>query len=174
MRLRYPVLYQSNIAPNAAAQNIPSAWILGLMRQESRFTETISSSVGARGLMQIMPATGRWLAKQKGLRDFSTASLNQPAVNIELGSFYMKQLLDEFSGSFVLATAAYNAGPGRPRNWARELTRPIAASFFIEHIPFSETRNYVKAVLSNAACYQSLLEKQPVKLSSWLGSITAQ
>lgn len=174
MRLRYPVLYQSSIAPNAAAQNIPSAWVLGLMRQESRFTETISSSVGARGLMQIMPATGRWLAKQKGLRDFSTASLNQPAVNIELGTFYMRQLLDEFSGSFVLATAAYNAGPGRPRKWSRELTRPIAAHFFIEHIPFSETRNYVKSVLSNAACYQSLLEKQPIKLSKWLGEITVQ
>ena len=124
--------------------------------------------------MQIMPATGRWLAKQNEMDDFSTADLNSPATNIELGSFYMRDLLDEFSGSFVLATAAYNAGPARPRKWSRELTKPIAASFFIEHIPFSETRNYVKSVLSNAACYQSLLEKKPIKLSKWLGEISAQ
>jgi soluble lytic murein transglycosylase len=172
MNLRYPLLYRTYTQPNAKNREIPESWILGLMRQESRFMETISSYVGAQGLMQIMPATGKMLAKQESLSNFTTSELRDPKTNIQLGSLYMKQTLQQLSNSYVLATAAYNAGPSRPKKWRGLLVRSVPAEFFIEHIPFSETRGYVKSVLSNAACYQSILENKPVKLSTWLGTIS--
>jgi soluble lytic murein transglycosylase len=135
-----------------------------LIRQESRFITDVRSNVGASGLMQLMPATARWTARKIGL-EFKPEQVNDRDVNLRLGSAYFKRVLDDFGGSLTLATAAYNAGPGRPRRW-RENPAAIEAAAWAESIPFNETRDYVKKVLSNSVYYAALLSGQPLYASS--------
>src|SRR5690606_16221211 len=104
-------------------------------------------------LMQIMPATGRWIAGKLGVDRFHVSQLNELQTNLEFGTFYLRTVLDKLDGSPVLASAAYNAGPRRPLNWRATLTVPVEGAIFAEIIPFSETRDYVKKVLSNAVIY---------------------
>ena len=129
--------------------------MLGLVRQESRFIASAKSSAGASGLMQLMPATARWVAKKVGLRDYSWARVTDVGVNATLGTAYLKQLLAEVDGSPVLAAAGYNAGPGRARRWRD--AQPIEGAIYAESIPFNETRDYVKKVMANTVLYSALL-----------------
>jgi soluble lytic murein transglycosylase len=92
--------------------------------------------------------------------------------NIHFGTFYLKTVLDDLEGSPILASAAYNAGPGRPRSWRSTLPRPVEGAIFAEIIPFNETRDYVKKVLSNATIYAALFTGQPQSLKAWLGEVT--
>ena len=153
--LRYPALFKDRVLSASQAHSLDPWWVLGLIRQESRFIPNIRSSVGATGLMQIMPATGRMLAKQAGLKN-TRVSLEDVDLNIKLGTKYLRQLHDRFDGSALLASAAYNAGPARAARWRSALPKAIDGAAFTESIPFSETRDYVKRVLTNAVLYHAI------------------
>ncbi|MFO1331598.1 MAG: lytic transglycosylase domain-containing protein [Rubrivivax sp.] len=138
----------------------------GLIRQESRFITDARSGVGASGLMQVMPATAKWTARKIGI-EFRPEMITDRDLNLKIGTAYLKLVLDDFGGSQALAAAAYNAGPGRPRRWREGPTLEVAA--WAENIPFTETRDYVKKVLSNATYYGSLLGSQPPSLKARMG-----
>jgi soluble lytic murein transglycosylase len=154
--LRYPTPFKDKVVPAARERAIDPWWVLGLIRQESRFIADARSPVGATGLMQIMPATGKMLAKQAGIKNTGNLQLNDVDLNVRLGTAYMRQLHDRFDGSTLLASAAYNAGPSRAVNWRAALPRRVEGAVFAESIPFAETRDYVKRVLANAALYHAL------------------
>jgi soluble lytic murein transglycosylase len=151
---RYPTPFREQVSAKAREVGVDPAYAYGLIRQESRFVLDARSHVGASGLMQLMPATARWTARKVGL-DWRNELLTDRDVNLLLGMSYLKLLLDDFGGSPVMATAAYNAGPGRPRRW-REGAR-VEPAAWIEGIPFNETRDYVKKVLANSMVYGAVL-----------------
>lgn len=117
----------------------------------------VRSSVGAAGLMQLMPNTARYVARRAGLVDFSHTRITDADLNLRLGTNYLRYVFDDLDGSALLATAAYNAGPSRSRAWRASLARPVEGAIFAETIPFSETRDYVKRVLANAVIYYAVL-----------------
>ncbi|HLL10677.1 MAG TPA: transglycosylase SLT domain-containing protein [Rubrivivax sp.] len=164
---RYPMPWRGALLGAARSSGLDAAVLYGLIRQESRFIADARSHVGASGLMQLMPATARWTAKKIGL-DFRPEMINDRDVNLQLGAAYLKRVLDDFGGSLALAAAAYNAGPGRPRRWREGVTLEAAA--WAESIPFNETRDYVKKVLSNSVTYAALLGAPAPTLKSRLGS----
>jgi soluble lytic murein transglycosylase len=127
------------------------------------------SGVGASGLMQVMPATARWTARKIGLAGFTPDQIYDRDTNITIGTAYLKLALDDFDGSMPLAAAAYNAGPGRPRNWRNGPV--IDAAIWAENVPFTETRDYVKKVLANTVNYAAILTGQPQSLKSRLGLV---
>lgn len=170
--LRFISPYRELASKEAKENNLDEAWVFGLIRQESRFVNVAKSSVGAQGLMQIMPATGRWIAQRLGIKGFSTRSLSEPETNIKFGSFYLKHVLDSLDGQPVLATAAYNAGPRRAQRWRGG--KAMEAAVYIESIPFSETREYVKKVMSNAMYYALRFGQDSSLLSDRLGTIPAR
>ena len=169
---RFPAPHLEVLKPTAQGLSLDKAWVYGLIRQESRFIRDARSGVGASGLMQVMPATGKWVAAKIGLDNFVHTMLNDLHTNITLGANYMKMVLDNFEGSQVLATAAYNAGPGRSRTWRGRLDAPMEGAIFVESIPFTETRGYVRNVMANATNYASIFEGKPQSLKARLGTIT--
>ncbi|MGO1766610.1 MAG: lytic transglycosylase domain-containing protein, partial [Advenella sp.] len=146
------------------------AWVYGLIRQESRFVTAARSSVGAAGLMQVMPGTARLVSRKLGL-SYSAASANDFDTNTLLGTSYLKMTLDDLNGSEVLATAGYNAGPNRARRWRDSLSQPLEGAIFAETIPFTETRLYVKHVLSNATWYDARFSGRPQSIVERLGQV---
>jgi soluble lytic murein transglycosylase len=124
--------------------------------------------------MQIMPSTARWIARKLGERDFRVEQLHDLPTNLRFGTYYLRSVLDDLEGSPVLASAAYNAGPGRSRSWRSTLPRPVEGAIFAEIIPFNETRDYVKKVLSNAVFYAALFSGEPQSLKARLGSVVPQ
>jgi soluble lytic murein transglycosylase len=169
---RFPAPHNELVHPTTQGLNLDKAWVYGLIRQESRFIVDAQSGVGASGLMQVMPATGKFVAAKIGLTDFVHGMLNDLRTNITLGANYMNMVLANADGSQVLATAAYNAGPGRSRTWRGTLDQPMEGAIFIESIPFTETRGYVRNVMSNATNYAALFEKKPQSLKARIGTIT--
>ena len=169
-RIRFIAPYRDRIEPQVREQGLDLAWVYGIMRQESRFIVPARSSAGAQGLMQVMPATGKWVAERIGLRGYQQRMLNDPDTNVLLGTSYMRIILGELDNHPVLASAGYNAGPGRARRWRDQ--RPIEAAIYIETIPFDETRDYVKKVLANAVVYAALFENRPQSLKQWLSPIS--
>ena len=155
MAQRFPMPFRSQVLAKSRAAGLDAAVLYGLIRQESRFLLDARSGVGASGLMQLMPATARWTAQKIGL-DYRAEMIADRDVNLLLGATYLKRVLDDFSGSLAMATAAYNAGPGRPRRW-REGGAVMEPAAWAETIPFTETRDYVKKVLSNSVYYAALL-----------------
>ncbi|THU05185.1 lytic transglycosylase domain-containing protein [Lampropedia puyangensis] len=164
---RYPMPFHDAVVKRTAEIELDPAYVYGLIRQESRFIMDARSTVGASGLMQVMPATARWTAKKIGLTDFKASDINDKETNIAIGTAYLKLALDEFAGSMPLAAAGYNAGPGRPRNWRNGPT--LEAAIWAENVPFNETRDYVQKVLANATVYGAILSGQPQSLSQRLG-----
>jgi soluble lytic murein transglycosylase len=156
---RFPMPHQKSVIKRSADISLDPAYVYGLIRQESRFVTDARSGVGASGLMQVMPATARWTAKKIGLVNFTADQINDRDTNIAIGTGYLKLVLDDFGGSMPLAAAAYNAGPSRPRNWRNG--PPLEAAIWAENVPFAETRDYVKKVLSNTTSYAALLTGQP-------------
>jgi soluble lytic murein transglycosylase len=169
---RFPAPHNDILHPTAQGLGLDKAWVYGLIRQESRFITDAQSGVGAAGLMQVMPSTAKWVAGKIGLDDYGHGMLNDIRTNILLGTNYLNMVLNNAEGSQVLATAAYNAGPGRARNWRGVLNGPMEGAVFVESIPFEETRNYVRNVMSNATNYAALFEKRPQSLKARLGTIT--
>lgn len=155
---RFPTPFRAELVARAREAGLEPAYVYGLIRQESRFVADARSSVGASGLMQVMPATARWTAKKIGL-DYSPGLITDRDTNLRIGTGYLKLVLDAFDGSQAMAAAAYNAGPSRPRKWREGPWLETAA--WAENIPFNETRDYVKKVLSNASIYAALLNGEP-------------
>ncbi|WP_051710657.1 lytic transglycosylase domain-containing protein [Andreprevotia chitinilytica] len=167
-RLRYPTPYRDIVERESQENGIDAAWVYGLIRQESRFMTVARSSVGASGLMQLMPPTAKWVAGKLGMKKVRPDELNQINTNIRFGTFYLGYIQDSLSGHPVLATAGYNAGPGRARAWQTDQT--LDAVIYIETIPFDETRDYVKKVMANAEHYGILLGEK-VTMSQRLSPI---
>ena len=167
--LRYPTPYRDLVKSFAKEHNLDEAWVYGLARQESRFIIQAKSGVGAAGLMQVMPATAKWIAKRMGLDSYHNGMIHQLETNIQLGTYYMRHVLDQMGGQALMATAAYNAGPGRAKRWAS--TQPMEGAIYAETIPFSETRNYVQKVMANAYFYASRLGTRVQSVKQRLGVI---
>ena len=167
--LRYPTPFFNQVEPRVMQVGLDPAWVYGLMRQESRFIMDAKSSVGAKGLMQLMPATAKWVAKKIGMNNFSPARVTDMDVNVTLGTNYMRMVMDSLDNHPVLASAAYNAGPGRARKWRAD--RALEGAIYAENIPFSETRDYVKKVLANAMNYALLMNTPTPTLTTRLGTI---
>ncbi|WP_288380653.1 lytic transglycosylase domain-containing protein [uncultured Massilia sp.] len=163
---RFPAPHYDVLHPTAQGLGLDKAWVYGLIRQESRFVTDARSGVGASGLMQVMPATGKWVAAKIGMDNFVHGMLTDLRTNITLGANYMNMVLENFDGDEILATAAYNAGPGRARTWRGQLDQPMEGAIFIESIPFSETRNYVRNVLANATNYAAVFENKPQSIKT--------
>ena len=170
--LRYLAPHRQVFAESARALQLEEPWVLGLVRQESRFITGAKSSVGASGLMQLMPATAKWIAGKIGMNNFSQARVNDIDVNVRLGTAYLKHVLDDQGGSPVLAAAAYNAGPGRARRWRD--ARPLEGAIYAESIPFDETRDYVKKVMINTVYYAAILGDPMRSLKARMGTIPAR
>lgn len=153
-RILYPLEFRTELERAAAAEGLDPALVAALVCQESTFEAGAVSAAGARGLMQIMPATGRVLARQTGLR-YSRSALHQPTVSLQMGTRYLRDLLDRFSGSAEKALAAYNAGPHRVDAWTA-LRPGLTAEEFVETIPFTETRNYVMIILAAREQYRRI------------------
>ena len=165
---RYPTPHRDALASAAKQWDLDEAHMFGLIRQESRFMPHARSRVGAMGLMQLMPATARWVARQIPVQAYNPSMLAQPDVNVLMGTYYFRRVLTEL-GHPILATAAYNAGPGRARRWRDE--RPLEGAVYAETIPFNETRDYVKKVVANTWFYNHRLTGQLASVKQILGTI---
>jgi len=169
---RFIAPFEARVREQADSIDLDPAWVFGLIRQESRFIMDARSVVGASGLMQLMPATAKYVAKRVGMTDFAPHRVNEFDVNTKLGTHYLRIVLNDLGGSQVLASAGYNAGPGRPTRWRATLGHPVEGAIFAETIPFNETRDYVKSVLSNATYYAAVFSGQPQSLKQRLGQIS--
>jgi soluble lytic murein transglycosylase len=169
---RFPTPFDDIMQPTTQSLGLDRAWVYGLIRQESRFVMAARSHVGASGLMQIMPGTAKEVARKIGLIGYSSGQINDVSTNILLGTNYLNLVLQSLEGSQALATAAYNAGPKRPKAWRATLTRPVEGAIFAETIPFDETRGYVKNVMSNATYYAALFDNKPQSLKARLGVVS--
>lgn len=156
LAIRFPMPYKSPIMKAADKNTIDPAWVYGVIRRESAFSPIANSSVGAIGLMQLMPQTARYIGQKIGFSKQQYTRLTQPESNIKLGSAYLSYLDDKYNGNRILATAAYNAGPRRVDQWIPK-DRVLSADQWVDTIPFTETRNYVKAVLEYTTIFKSLM-----------------
>jgi len=169
----YPILYRQYIDYNARLERIDPEWIYGVVRQESAFITDARSSAGALGLMQLMPYTGRQVSRKLKLKIRNRYEILDVKNNIRLGSNYLKTVLDKNDGNIVLATASYNAGPRRVREWL-PTDGDLDADVWIESIPFNETRNYVKNVLGFTTIYDHRLGEAPKRLIDRMPPIAAR
>ncbi len=162
LEIRFPLAYREPILQQARLRQLNSTWVYAITRQESGFMTDARSHAGALGLMQLMPATARETARRYSIPLGNTHEVLQPERNIALGTAYLSQLYSLFEGNRVLASAAYNAGPGRVRQWTRDMPA-MPSDIWIETIPFDETRNYVQSVLTYGVIYgEKLGIPQPV------------
>ena len=170
--LHYLTPFRDNMRAKTREVGVDESWVYGLIRQESRFVTIARSGVGASGLMQVMPATAKYVARKIGLSSFKPADITEIETNLTLGTSYLKMVFEQHDQSPVLASAGYNAGPSRPSLWKRRLgDRQIEGAIFAELIPFDETRGYVKNVMSNTVAYSLLLNNASTPLKQRLGII---
>lgn len=163
--VRFPMAHQRTLTREARNRGLHSSWVFAITRQESGFMADARSGVGAMGLMQLMPATAKETARRYGIPLRSPQQAYAPEVNIQLGAAYLSQVYGQFGGNRILASAAYNAGPGRVRQWLRG-NEQMPFDIWIETIPFDETRQYVQNVLSYSVIYGEKLGA-PQKLVEW-------
>jgi soluble lytic murein transglycosylase len=168
---RFPMPHRADMQTQARTNQLDEAWMYGLIRQESRFMADARSSVGAMGLMQLMPATAKWAAGRVGIKNLMMDRVVDVPVNISLGAYYLRHVLDDL-GHPVLATAGYNAGPGRARRWRAET--PLEGAIYAESIPFNETRDYVKKVMTNAWFYARQMGSSKVSLKEMMGNVPSR
>ena len=162
--LRFPILYRGIVESASSRRSLSPATVLALIRQESAFVADARSPAGALGLMQIMPRTGRALMKRTGRKWRSRNQLLVPDLNVELGTQYIRSLLSKWGGHVALATASYNAGPHRVRGWL-PADGEVEAAVWIDNIPFTETRRYVRRFLAYSAIYEYRLGRRPTRLN---------
>lgn len=168
--LRFPTPYRETMANFSKDYDVDEAWVYGLTRQESRFNPSAKSGVGAAGVMQVMPGTAAWIAKRMNLGGYRQDKIHQLDTNVQLGTYYLRYTLDMMNGQTPLATAAYNAGPGRVKNWMAD--QPIEGAIYVENIPILETRAYVQKVMANTYFYAYRLGTKTQSLKQRLGVIT--
>ena len=162
LELRFPLLYRDMIETNASDLGIDPSWVYGVVRQESAFVVDARSSAGALGLMQLMPATGRLTGRKINIPIRNNRAILNIENNLRLGASYLKEVLGRNKGNQVLATASYNAGPNRVSSWLPE--SDMDADIWVELIPYNETRDYVKNVMSYTTVYDHRLGSRPVRL----------
>jgi soluble lytic murein transglycosylase len=167
--LRYLMPFREQFVAAAQDNAVDAALLFGIARQESRFAPDIVSSAGAVGLMQLMPPTAQWVAKQLNRADFRPSQISDAGLNTQFGAYYFKYWLEKLDRMQALAAAAYNAGPGRAQAWRAAI--PLEGAVWVETIPFNETRDYVKKVLANAMIYARSLDQNSVTLSARLGTV---
>jgi soluble lytic murein transglycosylase len=172
LSLRYPLPFANDFKQHASNAQISTTWAYGIARSESLFMRDIRSSAGAIGLMQLMPATGRRVAKEINLPYFGLQTLTDPQANIRLGTMYLGEMARRYGGNRVLATAAYNAGPHRVDRWM-PAQGSIDARIWIENIPFNETRQYVRRVLVAETIFHWRMTGQVRRLSDGLPRVEA-
>jgi soluble lytic murein transglycosylase len=165
---RYPLPHRETLDAAARQWDIDEAFVYGIIRQESRFLADARSPVGAVGLMQLMPATARWIARQIPVKPFRQDMLVRPDVNLAMGTYYLHRVLASL-GEPLLAAAAYNAGPTRARRWRDD--KPLEGAIYAETIPYPETRDYVKKVFTNAWYYRHRLTGTAASLKQLLGTV---
>jgi len=170
--LRFPTPYREFVNGYSRQLELDEAWVYGLVRQESRFVVDARSSAGAQGLMQLMPATARQVARRLGLPGFGGQHVTSVETNINLGTYHLRQLLDSLDNQTMLASAAYNAGTGRARDWRAE--KPLEGAVYAETIPFTETRDYVRKVMNNTMFYARQFGQQYVSLKQRLGVVASR
>lgn len=164
LELRFPLEHMTLVEEKSNAKALDNAWIFAVMRQESAFSSDAQSPAGAMGLMQLMPATAKFIARKENLKTPKKTRLVRPELNITLGTAYLNHLYQQLGTNQVLATAAYNAGLNNVRKWLPETTLP--ADIWVELIPFNETRRYTERVLSYAAIYDQRLHQPLQRLSA--------
>jgi len=169
--MRYLTPYRADFETAAREQGIDEELLYGIARQESRFVADIVSGAGAIGLMQLMPGTARWVARQMAIADYAPSRIADVALNTQFGAFYFRYWQDRLGRLPALAAAAYNAGPSRAQAWRPQAT-PIEGAIWVETIPFNETRDYVKRVLANTMLYTRALDRPYVPLTQRLGIVT--
>ncbi|MDH3514704.1 MAG: lytic transglycosylase domain-containing protein, partial [Gammaproteobacteria bacterium] len=162
LELRFPLLYREMIETNASELGIDPSWVYGVVRQESAFVVDARSSAGALGLMQLMPSTGRLTGRKINMPIRNNRAILNIENNLRLGASYLKEILGRNKGNQVLATASYNAGPNRVSSWLPE--QNMDADIWVELIPYGETRDYVKNVMSYTTVYDHRLGSRPVRL----------
>jgi len=173
LEIRFPVKHDNLVGRYTKSRQLDTSWAFGILRQESAFMRDANSSAGARGLMQLMPGTAKLVSKKFGLGSTSGSELIKPEKNIALGTGYLRMMLDKFDNNLTLATASYNAGPGRAKRW--QYDKPLPADIWVELIPFSETRGYVKNVMTYASIYDRRLGNgKRLKISERIGTIPAR
>jgi soluble lytic murein transglycosylase len=160
----FPLPYQATLTANATERDLDPFAVAGLIRQESEFNPSARSAY-AYGLMQLEPATGKSMGRKEGIPVANAGMLFNPELNIKLGTQYLRGQLTHWDGDWVKTLAAYNAGPSRVRDWIEQYGYGDSAEF-IENIPFSETRDYVQAVLRNGQVYRELYGKERAILAS--------
>ncbi len=170
LETRFPLIHHSTLEQYANKHDLDLSWVYGVIRTESAFWEDARSPAGALGLMQVMPRTGQETARQLGMKNFNTSALLKAEHNIPIGSRYLKRMYDKFQGNMILATAAYNAGPHRVKSWLPK-SGCMEPDVWIENIPFHETRNYVKRVLSYTSIYDWRLQGEIKPLSTRMAHV---
>ncbi|MFN0316098.1 MAG: transglycosylase SLT domain-containing protein [Burkholderiales bacterium] len=171
-RLRFPLPYREVFSAYSQRQGIDEAWVYGLSRQESRFAPQVRSSAGAMGLMQLMPSTASQVARRAGLGRIDRTAISTVDTNVSLGTYHLRELLGLLDDKPLLASAAYNAGMSRARDW--QASRALEGAVYAETIPFSETRDYVKKVMNNTMQYARVLGHPFVALKTRLGTIAGR
>jgi len=159
LRIIYPLPFEQSIVAYARSHGIDPYFMAALIRQESMFNPTATSPAGAIGLMQVMPPTGRVIARSLGISGFTSAMLKQPELNLRLGSKYLADQIQAYDGRPDYVLAAYNAGPSRVARW-RTFPEAVDPDLFMERIPFEETRDYVRIVQLNARIYTTLYDAE--------------
>lgn len=172
LEVRFPVLFRDQVLANAETQDLDPAWIYGVMRQESAFTVEARSSAGALGLMQLMPQTGKHTAQLLNTPLRNSNELLDADKNIQLGSAYLRQVLDSNNGDMVRATASYNAGPHRVKQWLPDTSMP--ADIWVENVPFTETRNYIQQVVTYATIFSKRLGREIIPLKKRMQDISPE
>ena len=165
LEVRFPMAHRNELVREAKRRDLHSSWVFAITRQESAFMADARSHAGAMGLMQLMPATAKETARKFGIPLASPQQVLNPDTNIQLGAAYLSQVYGQFNGNRVLASAAYNAGPGRVRQWLRGANH-LSYDVWVENIPFDETRQYVQNVLSYSVIYGQKLNA-PHPLVAW-------
>lgn len=171
LEVRFPLPWRDEVERFARETAIDSAWMFGVMRRESAFMPDIGSSAGAQGLMQLMPETAKYVAKKFDLPVPGSSDLHDPTANMRLGSAYLRYVLEKFDENQVLATAAYNAGPGRVKQWLPK-TETLPADIWVDTVPFTETREYCRAVLHYATVFEWRLYGEARPLSARMPAIS--
>ncbi len=173
MQIRFPLEHRELVEEYAQQRNIDTSWAFAILRQESAFMTAVKSPAGAHGLMQLLPATARQVARQYEIKSPSVNDLSNPATNIALGTGYLGMMMEKFGRNMTLSTAAYNAGPGAVKKWLKHKSgsEPLPADIWVELIPYNETRKYVKHVMTYATIYDMRLGIEPTRISDRLGVI---
>ena len=173
LELRFPQPFDNLVLANANKFSLRPEYVYGVMRQESAFNSAARSHAGASGLMQLMPATAKEVAQSLKKNAPSKAALLQPNVNVELGSKYLRLMLDEYGNQQVLATAAYNAGPHRVKRWLPN-DKNMPADIWVDTIPFNETRKYVRRVMAYSTVYEWKMAQKTTRLQTRMPPVPAK